>query len=240
MVEVLPASGAVEVWRIPLDLPSEAVVRLRATLDREETERLHRSRCARERRRLIVARGTLRQILAAYLGEAPGELRWTRGPYGKPGIARVDTELRFNLSHAGEVALVAVTSRDEVGVDVDLPRPRVPVRPFSARYFPPAEAALVDRADPSHARTAFLRLWTRKEAVVKAAGARVTQGLRLPVATGGPAGASGAVVVRDPTGVIAGTWTVQDLPMPGEYVAAVAVEGRRAPRVVIRRVDRWW
>ncbi|WP_329521032.1 4'-phosphopantetheinyl transferase family protein [Spirillospora sp. NBC_01491] len=234
MSEPIPDNGAVDVWTVPLELPPPTVSRLRGTLSEEEVERLRRSRSDAERRRFIVAHGALRRILGGYLGEPPEDLRWTRGPHGKPRLAGTDSHLRFNLSHAGELGLVAVTTRGEVGVDVDLPRSGMPVRSFAARYFPEAEADMVAGAGPSQARAAFLRLWTRKEAVVKAAGGRVVQGLRLPVATSGSGAASGAIVVRDPTGTIAGTWSVQDLPMPGEYAAAVAVEGRRAPMVTVR------
>lgn len=59
----------------------------------------------------------LRQVLAVYLGMKPEEIELEAGRHGKPRLAGAG-RLQFNLSHSGELALVAVSAQLEVGVDV--------------------------------------------------------------------------------------------------------------------------
>lgn len=217
----------VDVWTVPLDGPPATVAALSRILSRREAERGGRCRFETDRRRFVIAHGALRLILAGYLDVPPEELRLQRGRHGKPRLAG-SSDLRFNLSHSGELGLVAVTRHDEVGVDVDRLRPGLPVEPFAERFFPASDARFVAAAaGPTERAERFLRLWTRKEAVVKAAGARLTQGLGLTVFTDDG-------VVREPSGQIRGAWSVRDLPVPDGYLAALAVAGSAAPRISVR------
>ncbi|WP_194238473.1 4'-phosphopantetheinyl transferase family protein [Streptomyces spongiae] len=231
---------AVDVWTVPLDGPSATVATLSRILSGRETERGGRCRFETDRRRFIIAHGALRLILAGYLDVPPEELLLQRGRHGKPHLAG-SSDLRFNLSHSGELALVAVTRDAEVGVDVDRLRPGLPVEPFAERFFPESDARFVAAATgPTERAERFLRLWTRKEAVVKAAGARLTQGLGLTVFTDTDTDTdtgTGTGVVRDPSGQIRGAWSVRDLPVPDGYVAALAVAGSAAPRISARHAQ---
>jgi 4'-phosphopantetheinyl transferase len=217
----------VDVWTVPLDGPPATVATLSRVLSEREAERAGRCRFEPDRRRFVIAHGALRLILADYVDTPPEELRLRRGRHGKPRLAGT-SDLRFNLSHSGELGLVAVTRHAEVGVDVDRLRPDLPVEAFAERFFPAPDARWVTTAaGPTERAERFLRLWTRKEAVVKAAGARLTQGLRLTVLTDSD-------VVRDPSGRIRGAWSVRDLPVPHGYLAALAIAGPTAPRVSVR------
>jgi len=75
------------------------------------------------------SRGFLRELLGRYLEHDPRELRFVLGAHGKPallspgGTGAVE-DLRFNLSHSGDLALVAVSAGQEVGVDIERARPR--------------------------------------------------------------------------------------------------------------------
>ncbi|WP_406125290.1 4'-phosphopantetheinyl transferase superfamily protein [Streptomyces canus] len=227
MTDDIDAPG-VDVWTVPLDRPPATVATLSRILSEREAERADRCRFKNDRRRFIVAHGALRLILAGCLDVPPEELRLQRGRHGKPRLAG-SSDLRFSLSHSGELALVAVTRHREVGVDVDRLRPGLPVEPFTERFFPASDARFVAAAaGPTERAARFLRLWTRKEAVVKAAGARLVQGLGLTVLTDAE---SDADVVRDPSGQIPGAWSVCDLPVPDGCLAALAVAGPVAPSI---------
>ncbi|MEV7732264.1 4'-phosphopantetheinyl transferase superfamily protein [Streptomyces sp. NPDC088921] len=230
MTDDIDAPG-VEVWAVPLDEPQATVARLSRLLSEGESERGDRCRFENDRRRFIVAHGALRLILADCLDVPAEEVRLRPGRHGKPRLAG-SSDLRFNLSHSGELALVAVTRHREIGVDVDRLRPDLPVEPFAERFFPASDARFVAAAaGPTERAERFLRLWTRKEAVVKAAGARLAQGLGLTGLTD-----AGAGIVRDPSGQIPGAWSVCDLPVPHGCLAALAVAGSVAPRISVRYI----
>jgi phosphopantetheinyl transferase len=66
----------------------------------------------------------LKQVLAVYLGRKPEQIRLQEGEHGKPRLADPEQRLRFNLSHSGGLALVAVSGELEVGVDLERLRPK--------------------------------------------------------------------------------------------------------------------
>ena len=137
---------------------------------------------------------------------------------------------QVNLSHSGDLCMVAVTSSRRVGVDVQRLAPSSAAAALARRYFPPAEARLVLDVDGAEDRTdLFARLWVRKEAVVKAAGARLTQGLAVPVHGSAP------VVVDFHPDSAPGRYRIADVETPQGYRAAIALSGGEAFEVVQRR-----
>ncbi|GAA2601700.1 4'-phosphopantetheinyl transferase superfamily protein [Dactylosporangium fulvum] len=162
-----------------------------------------------DRHRFVVAHAAVRRVVAARLGVPPAEVCWTRGPNGKPLL--VGGALEVNLSHSGDLVLIAVAGDRPVGVDVQQVLPGLDVVAMAERFYPPAEAALVASGGPGR----FAELWARKEAVVKAAGDRLTRGLSLPVA-----GPSPWSVAHDD-----GAYVVADLDAPDGFRAAVALAG---------------
>lgn len=210
----------VHVWSIGLDMRPGVAAVLAGVLS--EAERSRRGARA-------ALHGAVRVILSGYLDTPPARLRFLTGRWGKPEI-RGGGALRFNLSHSGGSALLAVTADRDVGVDVEYARPGQAHESLAARFLPPAESAQVAAAGPADGTEAFLRFWVRKEACVKAAGGRLVQGLRLPV------GGSGAArLVADPSGVLPGPWLVHDLDSPVGCAAAVAMAGAAPYRVIRRR-----
>jgi len=220
-----PGPDQVHLWRIDLDgAPSEAPADV---LDHTE-----RTRCAalaqpRSRLRFAAAHGAMRVVLGRYLSVRPAALVLDYGRWGKPGLAERASGLRFSLSHSGSVALLAVTRCREVGVDVEFARGELDLQRFCGRWFPPDERDLVAAAGPEGGSQLFLRLWSRKEACVKAAGARLAHGLHLPVGT-----CPGPLLVRGTAPPLLGPWLVRDLDVPPGAAAAVALAGERPYRVV--------
>lgn len=94
------------------------------------------------------------------------------GKHGKPYLTE-RPELHYNISHAEGIA-VAMVSRHECGIDCEPIRrynPRVMNRVFSI-----AEREAVEAAPEAERELMFFRLWTLKEAYVKAIG----KGLSFP------------------------------------------------------------
>jgi 4'-phosphopantetheinyl transferase len=196
--------GEVHVWRVDLDVPAARRAALASLLDRHERARAMRLRQPVDRDRWVVARGSLRCVLAAYTGAAPGALVLAIGPHGKPYLLEAGgpAPLRFNVSHADGVALIAVAWRREVGIDVERERADRADLDVARRMFSADEADTL-AALPAEARVhAFFSVWATREAYAKAIGL----GLEAMSATP-PAG-----------------WTLRDLPVGPGYTAAVAVE----------------
>jgi 4'-phosphopantetheinyl transferase len=173
---------------------------LRALLSPDEQERAARFVLPEDRRRYIVARARLRQLLGARLGANPDEVELTYGIAGKPLLApRYLRDLRFNVAHCGDTAVYAFADGCEVGVDIEREREIEEADAIAERVFSPAER------DACRAR-GFLYCWTRKEAFVKALGTGLSSPLAELDVSAAPAG-----------------WSVRSfVPGPG-LVGAVAV-----------------
>ncbi|MBB5870011.1 4'-phosphopantetheinyl transferase [Allocatelliglobosispora scoriae] len=213
----LPPADVVHIWTVPLTATAATVSRLHGLLGLRERLRAADRAPADWWRRHVVSHAAVRAILGGYLDREPSSLRFGYGRWGKPRLAG----LEFNLSHTGDLALLAVSAQRPVGVDVEGSRPDFPAVAFADRYFPPAERELVAAAGPE-APAVWRRLWSRKEACVKAAGARAALGLSLAVA-----GPGDLRRVRDSSGLLPGTWLLRDLPAPEGHAACVALDGDR-------------
>jgi len=189
-------STVVDVWLVDARAPFVS------TLDDAERRRRDALRSPDDRRRFDAAHSALRRVL-------PPGARLTRGPNGKPHV--VGEPLQVNLSHAGEWAAIAVTASRPVGVDLQDTVAGLDYAALARRFFPPEEAELVR----AHGPGTFARLWARKEAVVKAAGDRLTRGLPLPVAGDPP----------PPVALGGVTFALADLEAPEGFRAAVALAG---------------
>jgi 4'-phosphopantetheinyl transferase len=155
------------------------------------------------------------------------QLRWRPGPTGKPEVPGV----QVNLSHSGRLAVLGLARDRPVGVDVQRLPPHLDAVAMSARFYPEVEARYVAAGRGREARLRrFVALWTRKEACLKAAGGRLIPGLRLRVHRPGDAAARDRVVVDG-----ARRYLVRDVPAPRGYLAAVALAGAEAFRIVYRR-----
>jgi 4'-phosphopantetheinyl transferase len=118
------------------------------------------------RRRYLRSHAALRAILRNYTSAPPD---FALGEHGKPYLA-AEPALQFNLSHSGELALVAVAREIEIGVDVEHFRPMRDCMAIAERFFPPLEAAALAEVPAEHREVEFHRRWTRIEARLKATG----------------------------------------------------------------------
>ena len=169
----------VHVWLCILDRPPNRLRSLLTLLTTDERERAARYHFEKDRHHFIVARGMLRTILGNYLRMEPEKLRFGYGSHGKPFLFEEQNQagLRFNLSHSGGLALLAVSRSCELGVDIEFIRPDIAEEKIADRFFSAKEVAMLHTV-PDHLQAiAFFNCWTRKEAYIKARG----EGLSLPL-----------------------------------------------------------
>lgn len=215
--------GAIEVVVTWLDPRPEAVRALPAWLCDAERQRAGRFHFDRDRRRFIVARARLRQLLAARLGVRPESVELVYGKNGKPALARrfTDTHWRFNVSHCGDVAVYAFSPGCEVGIDIEAIRAVREADDIAARFFSRRENEAYLALAPRDKPLGFFNCWTRKEAFVKALGEGLSMRLDqfdVSLAPGEPAR---VLRVEGAPGDASG-WHLESFsPLPG-FIAALA------------------
>jgi len=173
------AGDEAHVWAVPLVMCQAAAEQLSHALNLDEQKRANDFRLHDARRRFVIARGVLRHLLGVYLGLHPDEVTLAQGKNEKPILAEVHAAggLQFNVSHSGDLALIAFTSECEVGVDVERVRAVGHFEQISRRFFHPAETEAILGTPIQERDLAFLRCWTAKEAVLKALGKGITGSL---------------------------------------------------------------
>jgi 4'-phosphopantetheinyl transferase len=171
--------ATVHLWTAWLTIDDERVAELWPLLSPDERERARRFVFPRDRRSFVAARGYLRHLLAAYVGDDPASLRFAYGDRGKPALdpRHHSRRLEFNLSHAGGLAAIAVSSGSPVGVDVEQIRALDDLECLARQCFAPGERAELLQLASNAREQAFFNCWTRKEAYIKALG----EGLSCPL-----------------------------------------------------------
>lgn len=170
----LPAD-TVHLWWCHSRRPADDALAQLAADEHAAAARFHFDR---DRQRHLATRWLLRRTLSRYAAVAPADWRFGRNAWGKPFVAAPDlaAPLHFNLSHSADVVLLAVARQPQLGVDVEA-HPPDDWLPIARQVFAPAEIDWLRAAPAAVQGARFLRLWTLKEALVKALG----QGLSAPL-----------------------------------------------------------
>ncbi len=232
----LPAldADAIHVWQASIAALAQCEPYFDRLLDAEERARGNRYHAAADRARHIVSRGILRALAAHYLDVDARALHFAQGPFGKPHLAASShAALTFNLSHSGDVVLLAFACNGEVGIDVehwndrldDQARARLAESAFSVQ-----ESTTLHALPLGQRETAFYATWSRKEAYLKGTGLGVSGGLTHFTVT-----ASDDVRLiadhRHPAHVL--QWRLHDIDVGDGYSAALAANPPH------RRVEHW-
>jgi len=137
-------------------------------LEQGERERAARLRDGGARLSYTCVHAALRLLLGWEMDVAPADIRFATGPFGKPRLTGPGPALHFNISHRPGCAAIALAGRD-VGIDVEEPRAGLDIEGIAQRFFSPSEREHLCAAG-ARREIAFFELWSRKEALVKAAG----------------------------------------------------------------------
>jgi 4'-phosphopantetheinyl transferase len=218
---------SVHVWTISL-LPPSNYTHLSEVLATDERERAARFRLDHDQERFVITRAALRFILGAYTREKAESVKFAYGNSGKPSLANPHSNLHFSVSHSHELAVIAIAKGRSVGIDIEQIRDDLEAEDLARRFFSAAEIGILERVPPSERLTAFFRIWTGKEAFVKALG----DGLARPL--------NSFDVVLDAAGrpQLTGTrpdlqemrrWTLHAVEIAEGYASSVAAEGAAEP-----------
>lgn len=217
----------VHVWRIELDAPvPESELE---ALSPAELTKSRRFVFERDRRRYLAAHIGLRRVLSACTGHAPDELDIRETAEGKPHLA--DARLAFSLSHSHDLGLVAVAAAGHVGVDVELVGSRPDEMAIACDLFAAAEIRQLETLDGDARNLMFHRLWTCREAVLKAVGIGLAgEGLALGV------DARGTIRIESPPAGWREPFELSEFRIGTDYTAAVAWTARDPKAQVVHHV----
>jgi 4'-phosphopantetheinyl transferase len=220
------AADEVHLWRVDLEAAAPDEQRWRTVLSAGEQARADRFHFRRHRQHFAAGRAILRHVLAGYLGADPDKLIFVYSSKDKPalGDSHAASGLAFNISHSGGIALIACTRNRQIGVDVEQIRSNSDTAAISKRFFSSSEQRELAALPAEQQQEAFFRVWTRKEAYIKATG----EGLSLPLHQFDVSLAphhQDALLSTRPDQREAKRWSLRDLPVQSGYAAAVCVSG---------------
>ena len=165
-------AGGALILHVDLRPDEEREQRALDLLDEDERNRWDRFAVQRARRQFALCRAALRINLCGRLACGNHELSFGYREHGKP-FARVNgaaSPISCNVSHSGAHGLIAFSKHEDLGIDLE---ERVPDRNYDGiggRVFRPAEQGALTAATGPRKAEVFYRLWTLKEALIKALG----------------------------------------------------------------------
>lgn len=161
-----------------------ALEKLHEVLSPEEQAKVKRYRMKKDRLLSVVARGNLRRILANQLGIKPKQVQLGTNEHGKPILLGKEPTFDFNISHAGTKVAIATLDHSNpanthvcIGIDLEVINQMIDIQVIAKHYFSSNECRLINQS-PEPAIT-FFTFWTRKEALLKAAGVGLVDELSL-------------------------------------------------------------
>lgn len=155
----------IDLWQFSLVHELENAYEL---LNSQEQARAERFYFSKHKRRFSTARATMRIILGNYLNIPAADLEFTYNDHGKPEVANA-AKLQFNISHTGDLALLAVGKSFPIGVDIE----KYSARPYDGiakNLFSIQEYEEFIKVPTALKPAIFFHVWAQKEAFIKACG----------------------------------------------------------------------
>lgn len=174
-----PPRGSVQLWWTRVSRWKDRAGQAVAILSPEERSRARAIKSDIVRSRFVIRRALLRVLLGACLGGDPSRIAVCYGRYGKPSL---DSQgpwetIGFNVSHCDDLALFGFVRGCEIGVDMERIQAFPEMDAVIRRHASPVERKRFGHLPPESRKRLFFQWWTRKEAVVKAAGRGLSMNL---------------------------------------------------------------
>jgi 4'-phosphopantetheinyl transferase len=228
-------NGEVHVWYLNLkELCSTHLGFYHNLLSQDEKERAQKFYFQTDRDRFIGTRGVLRYLLSNYLesvGASPVNLVFQYNAYGKPLLAAPfdGSEIHFNVTHSGNIALCAFSRTHPIGIDVEFIREDIGWKELADQFFSKQESSKIQSIAPHYQTVAFYSCWTRKEALLKGLGLGLSIPLNQFEVSVSPDELEVQPVDRSDSSQFQ-DWTIWNLPVLDHYASALATQG--SPRTI--------
>lgn len=165
------------IWYFDIESVSNEIEFYKGFLSSEEIAKADRFKFTKDKTISILARGALRILSGRYLHLSPNTIKFRYGKYGKPDYG-FPVPLKFNISHSGNLIVIAFVKNCQLGVDIERIRQDFNVLDIAEKFFSDMEIKMLHDVQQDDVYKAFYRCWTRKESFIKAKGS----GLSFPLA----------------------------------------------------------
>lgn len=164
------------IWFINLNKTIEVIESLKQFLSENEISKASKFRFEKDKNSSIITRGSLRYLSGKYLKMNPENILFKYGNYGKPDFD-IKTDLKFNVSHSGNLAIIGFVLNNDIGVDIEQLKYDFEVMDIVDNYFSQYEIETLKKLPIEEHTKGFYRCWTRKESFIKAK----AKGLSFPL-----------------------------------------------------------
>jgi 4'-phosphopantetheinyl transferase len=222
----------IDIWLINLAEEESDIFNHQRFITVDEKNRATRYISGKKSREFIITRSALRNIIGYVLNENPKRIGFD---YTSSGMPLLDanwshTDIIFNVSHSHDLAVIAVSIKNIIGIDIEKVHEDIEYEKLSRRFFSELEYKQIMDFNEESRLDAFFATWTRKEALVKATGTGIAYGLDkfdVSVAPDQPAELLGN---RWQDGCQP-NWSLMNIETWPDYKACLAVAGERMPDI---------
>lgn len=213
----------VDVWLLPACRWMADEDEISSVLSPAELDRMARYRHEQRRLQYAFSRLTLRRLLGRYTGHSYRELALGHAEGGRPHLV-CDAGIDFNVSHTAGLSVIAIALGRRVGVDIECRSQTIDALGAARVAFSPRDYQVLCTVDQQETADTFFRLWTRREACLKAAGRGLSEGAELVVSDVDGRPTPGVVDAPDGGASYAG-FRIEDLTLGAGMAGAVCCSG---------------
>ena len=199
-------------------------------ISEDEKEKVNRFKFSVNRQNSIITYYYRRKILSRYLDIHPSEIKFTQNVYGKPLISEPHwSGIQFNYSHSGEFLIFAISKNIEVGVDIELVKDLPDMIDLAKNYFSEKELQHFHSLENKIDRINFFyKIWTRKEALLKAAGIGITDDLKsINLLT-----ENNLNRLVEKIDFMEKTYLIDDIRVPKNYISSIVYQSEKVSDIV--------
>ena len=140
-------------------------------LSSSELKKYHSFHFNKDRKLYLLAHSMLKYVLSKHINKPIENIVFKRNRYGKPSL-RNHSNIKFNLSHSNKAVALVVSHNleQELGIDIECQDRGGELLNLASHFFSKHEAALLLNKTKEKQVEKFFKLWTLKEAYIKAIG----------------------------------------------------------------------
>ena len=193
-------------------------------LDERDRRRAERFHFPEDRARFLIGRALLRKIHGDFYSKTSGKIELAYTERGQPYIPQHENS-HFSISHTHDLVALALTTRSRVGIDVEYVQPKINLIELAERILSEKDFRAFQSLSEPEKQAAFFRVWTRKEAYLKARGEGISEELEKISVSFARDEVTQVSDEREES--VALNWRLHTLPVPAGYAGCLACEAQK-------------